>query len=66
MTLVWRWLIAALLVTPLLLALPLARVNAQGVPGPIEPRAGSWKTHVLAAGSELRLAAPPDAPATQA
>ena len=63
---VWRWLTAALLLNTLLLALPLARLNAQGVPGPIEPRAGSWKTHVLAAGSELRLAAPPDAAATRA
>jgi membrane-associated phospholipid phosphatase len=63
---VWRWLTAALLVTTLLLALPVARVNAQGVPGPIEPRAGSWKTHVLAAGNELRLAAPPNAIATLA
>ena len=50
---------SAFLVNTLLLALPIARGYAQGIPGPIEPRAGSWKTHVLAAGSELRLAAPP-------
>jgi membrane-associated phospholipid phosphatase len=34
--------------------------------GLVEPRAGTWKTHVLASGSELRLPPPPDAAATQA
>jgi hypothetical protein len=34
--------------------------------GPLEPRAGTWKTHILASGSELRLPPPPDAAATRA
>jgi hypothetical protein len=34
--------------------------------GPVEPRAGTWKTHVLSSGRELRLPTPPDATATQA
>jgi PAP2 superfamily len=38
--------------------------SAQTVPGPIEPRAGTWKTWVLKSGSELRLRPPPDAQAT--
>lgn len=63
---IWRWLTAGLLVNTLLLAFPEARVSAQGAPGLVEPRAGSWKTHVLAGGSELRLAAPPGAVATLA
>jgi len=37
--------------------------SAQMATGPIEPRAGTWKTWVLASGKELRLA-PPDAQAT--
>src|SRR6266446_3061317 len=32
----------------------------------VEPKAGTWKTWVLASGSELRLPAPPDAAATKA
>jgi membrane-associated phospholipid phosphatase len=32
----------------------------------VEPKAGTWKTWVLASGSELRLPPPPDAAATQA
>ena len=39
---------------------------AQTAAGPIEPRAGTWKTQVLASGSALRPPAPPDAAATQA
>ena len=38
--------------------------SAQTVSGPIEPRAGTWKTWVLKSGSELRLRPPPDAQAT--
>jgi hypothetical protein len=38
--------------------------SAQMVSGPIEPRAGTWKTWVLKSGSELRLRPPPDAQAT--
>jgi membrane-associated phospholipid phosphatase len=38
--------------------------SAQTVSGPIEPRAGTWKTWVLKSGSELRLPPPPDATAT--
>jgi hypothetical protein len=38
--------------------------SAQTVTGPIEPRAGTWKTWVLKSGSELRLRPPPDAQAT--
>lgn len=38
--------------------------SAQTVSGPIEPRAGTWKTWVLKSGSELRLPAPPDAQTT--
>jgi hypothetical protein len=38
--------------------------SAQTVSGPIEPRAGMWKTWVLKSGSELRLRPPPDAQAT--
>jgi hypothetical protein len=38
--------------------------SAQTVSGPIEPRAGAWKTWVLKSGSELRLPPPPDATAT--
>src|SRR5262245_60584515 len=34
--------------------------------GMIEPKAGTWKTWVLASGSELRLPAPPNAAATKA
>jgi hypothetical protein len=34
-------------------------------PGAVEPRAGTWKTHVLASGSELRLPAPPATAAAQ-
>jgi hypothetical protein len=34
--------------------------------GPVEPRAGTWKTHVLASGSELRLPPPPGAATTRA
>ena len=32
----------------------------------VEPKAGTWKTHVLTSGSELRLPPPPDPSATQA
>jgi PAP2 superfamily len=32
----------------------------------VEPKAGTWKTHVLTSGSELRLPPPPDASTTQA
>ena len=32
----------------------------------VEPRAGTWKTHVLTSGSELRLPSPPDAASTRA
>jgi hypothetical protein len=38
--------------------------SAQTVSGPIEPRAGTWKTWVLKSGGELRLRPPPDAQAT--
>jgi membrane-associated phospholipid phosphatase len=38
--------------------------SAQTVSGPIEPRAGTWKTWVLKSGSELRLPPPPDTSAT--
>jgi membrane-associated phospholipid phosphatase len=38
--------------------------SAQTVSGPIEPRAGAWKTWVLKSGSELRLPPPPNAQAT--
>jgi hypothetical protein len=31
----------------------------------VEPKAGTWKTHVLTSGSELRLPPPPDASTTQ-
>ena len=37
----------------------------QAVP-PVEPRAGTWKTWVLATATEIRLPAPPDAVATSA
>jgi hypothetical protein len=39
---------------------------AGGALAQIEPQAGTWKTHVLTSGSELRLPPPPDAAATQA
>jgi len=39
---------------------------AQASINPIEPRAGQWKTWVLASGSELRLPAPPERTATTA
>jgi hypothetical protein len=32
----------------------------------IEPKAGTWKTHVLTSGSEVRLPPPPDPSAPQA
>ena len=35
-------------------------------PGPMEPRAGTWKTWVLTSGSQLRLPAPPHSAATRA
>src|SRR4029077_17937607 len=38
-----------------------SRLSAQ-----IEPRAGQWKTWVIASGSALRLPAPPDASVTAA
>ncbi len=38
--------------------------EAQATIDPAEPRAGAWKTWVLASGSALRLPAPPDAQAT--
>jgi hypothetical protein len=38
--------------------------SAQTVSGPVEPRAGTWRTWVLKSGSELRLRPPPDAQAT--
>jgi membrane-associated phospholipid phosphatase len=53
------------------LALIAAPVGALSAPaatssrGQIEPRAGTWHTWVLASGSELRPAAPPDQAATQ-
>src|SRR5215475_15731536 len=58
--------IVIFLVKTLPFALPAEHAAAQVMPGPVEPRAGSWKTHVLASGSELRLPAPPDRAATQA
>ena len=47
-----------------LLASSTIAAYAQTVSGPIEPRAGTWKTWVLKSGSELRLPPPPDASAT--
>jgi hypothetical protein len=38
--------------------------SAQTASGPVEQRAGTWKTWVLKSGSELRLRPPPDAQAT--
>jgi membrane-associated phospholipid phosphatase len=35
-------------------------------PGPVEPRAGTWKPWLLASGSQLRPAPPPDRAATEA
>src|SRR5215472_4920775 len=61
----WHWIIVIFLVNTLPFALPAEHAAAQVMPGPVEPRAGSWKTHVLASGSELRLPAPPDRAATQ-
>ena len=43
-----------------------AAPRAQATAGTIDPNAGSWNTWVLASGSELRLAPPPDVAATQA
>jgi len=62
----WRCVAVITLVNSSLFALPVEHAAAQGALGSIEPRAGSWKTHVLASGSELRLPAPPDRAATQA
>jgi hypothetical protein len=42
----------------------LAPLRAQST-GPVEPNGGTWKTWVLANGSQLRLPPPPDAAATQ-
>jgi membrane-associated phospholipid phosphatase len=39
---------------------------AQPAQDMVEPKAGTWKTWVLASGSELRLPPPPDAAATKA
>jgi membrane-associated phospholipid phosphatase len=49
--------------TLLALAHTLAAQPAQDM---VEPKAGTWKTWVLASGSELRLPPPPDAAATKA
>lgn len=38
--------------------------RAQAMPRPVEPTAASWRTWVLASGSELRLGSPPDEEAT--
>jgi membrane-associated phospholipid phosphatase len=57
--------IVLVLVSCLLAGLVLT-ASAQMASGPIEPRAGTWKTWVLASGQELRLAPPLDAQATAA
>src|SRR5215470_302666 len=62
----WHCIIVVFLVNTLPFALPVEHAAAQAGPAPVEPRAGSWKTHVLASGSDLRLPAPPDRAATQA
>ncbi len=45
---------------------PREAISVQAATGPVEPRAGSWKTWLLSSGSELRLPAPPDESATRA
>jgi membrane-associated phospholipid phosphatase len=57
----WLFLLCSLLLAGITIT-----ASAQIVSGPIEPRAGTWKTWVLASGSELRLPAPPDAETTKA
>jgi hypothetical protein len=43
------------------------RAAAQAAPGgPVEPRAGTWKTWLLASGSQFRPPPPPDRAATEA
>ena len=46
-----------------LLATCALRAEAQQ-PGGVEPRAGSWKTWVIASGAEYRVPPPPDSAAT--
>src|SRR5262249_23620425 len=43
------------------------RAAVQAAPGgPVEPRAGAWRTWLLTSGSQLRLGPPPDRAASQA
>src|SRR5262245_7647693 len=54
------------LVTLALLSVALGAGAQTGSRAGVEAGAGTWKTHVLVSGSELRLPAPPDEAATQA
>ncbi len=52
--------------TALAAALLLTSLALAQAAGPVEPRAGGWKTWAVASGAELRLSAPPDTAVTQA
>src|SRR5262245_15717878 len=43
-----------------------AATGPSGNAPPVEPRAGTWKTWVIASATEIRVPAPPDAAATAA
>ena len=55
---------AALAAATLLIAC--AAIGPGGSAPPVEPRAGTWKTWVIASATEIRVPAPPDAAATAA
>ena len=50
----------AALVQQALAHTPSGAVQVRGMPGPVEPGAGRWKTWFLQSGAQLRLSPPPD------